>query len=481
MRLTTAQMDRVCGVMVATAAGDALGAGYEFGPALPPGATVEMTGGGQFGWAPGEWTDDTSMAVPILDAAAAGLDLRDEAAQDTIAHAWSTWARTAKDVGVQTSAVLAAAGDAGASALRDASERHHRRTGRSGGNGSLMRTAPVALAYLDDPDGLTEAAAALSRLTHWDADAADACVLWCHLIRHAVLTGEVDRAVALAALDQPARERWAALLDAATGADPRTFTKNGWVVQALQGAWAAITSVPVPADDPDAGTFACDHLRLALAEAVRGGRDTDTVAAIAGGLLGARWGASSVPFAWRRLLHGWPGRTATDLAAAALRAVGHGPESDRDPAYEGFDPTPQVITHPTDDGVLLGNIAGLRSRPDVDAVVSLCRVALADAPAVAPSDWHQAWLIDRVDPAVNPNLLFVLDDAARAVAALRAEGKRVFLHCAEARSRTPSVAALYGARQAGISADEAMEQVAAVLPLAEPKPFLGEAVRRLIG
>ena len=66
-----------------------------------------MIGGGPFGWAPGEWTDDTSMAIPIARAAATGADLRDEAVLDGIAGAWVSWAQEAKDVGVQTSAVLA--------------------------------------------------------------------------------------------------------------------------------------------------------------------------------------------------------------------------------------------------------------------------------------------------------------------------------------------------------------------------------------
>ncbi len=39
---------------------------------------------------------------------------------------------------------------------------------------------------------------------------------------------------------------------------------------------------------------------------MRAGHDTDTVAAIAGGLLGAAYGASAVPLQWRGLLHGWP-------------------------------------------------------------------------------------------------------------------------------------------------------------------------------
>jgi ADP-ribosyl-[dinitrogen reductase] hydrolase len=58
------------------------------------------------------------------------------------------------------------------------------------------------------------------------------------------------------------------------------------VVEALQAAWSAITTTPIPTDDPAQEVFRVGHLRLALDAAVRGGGDTDTVAAIAGGLLG---------------------------------------------------------------------------------------------------------------------------------------------------------------------------------------------------
>ena len=51
---------------------------------------------------------------------------------------------------------------------REASVTLHERTGRTAGNGSLMRTAPVALAYLDDEAALVEAARAVSELTHYD-------------------------------------------------------------------------------------------------------------------------------------------------------------------------------------------------------------------------------------------------------------------------------------------------------------------------
>ena len=52
MTLTTAQLDRACGALLGTAAGDALGAPYEFGPPRGPELEVAMVGGGSFGWGP---------------------------------------------------------------------------------------------------------------------------------------------------------------------------------------------------------------------------------------------------------------------------------------------------------------------------------------------------------------------------------------------------------------------------------------------
>jgi len=322
VHLTTAELDRACGVLLATAAGDALGAGYEFGPPLPPGAPVTMKGGGTFGWEPGEWTDDTAMALVIAQTAAAGADLRTARAQDEVTARWAAWAADAPDVGNQTRAVLAAAASGTAAQALAAARELHERTGHTAGNGSLMRTAPVALAYLGDPAGLTEAAAAVSALTHYDPEAGEACVLWCHAIRHAVLTGDLDARAGLDWLPGPARARWAGRLTEAAHARTRDFTRNGWVVEALQAAWCAIATTPAPADEPAAGVSRAGHLRLALEDAVRGGRDADTVAAIAGGLLGAAYGASAVPARWRLELHGWPGLRSRDLVSLAAAVAG---------------------------------------------------------------------------------------------------------------------------------------------------------------
>jgi ADP-ribosylglycohydrolase len=194
--------------------------------------------------------------------------------------------------------------EASADSLRNAAFKVHHREGRSAGNGSLMRTAPVALTHLYDEAALIAAAAAVSTLTHYEADATEACVLWCLAIRHAVLTGELDLRAGLHYVDPV----WTGRIDEAEREEPAHFARNnGWVVSALQGAWSAIVR--------------SDSLEDGLRRAVCGGGDTDTVAAIAGALLGARYGENAVPAQWRAALHGWPGWRAGDLTDAAHQLV----------------------------------------------------------------------------------------------------------------------------------------------------------------
>jgi len=93
------------------AAGDALGAPYEFGPARGPELEVAMVGGGV--WEAGEWTDDTAMAIAITEVTAVGADLLDAPAQDEVVARWLEWSRDTKDIGIQTGSVLRSAARGG--------------------------------------------------------------------------------------------------------------------------------------------------------------------------------------------------------------------------------------------------------------------------------------------------------------------------------------------------------------------------------
>ena len=241
---------------------------------------------------PAEYSDAIQMQVVMGRVAASGADLRTEEALRAVADGFLDWAASgASEVGGRTRAGLLAA------------------------NGSLMRTSLLAMAYLNDRQALAEAARAVSSLTHDDPLAGEACVLWCEAVRMAVLYGTADDglpqspALGLDLLDGDAARSWRGWLDEAAAQKPQAFAPNGDVVPALQAAWSAVRNVPIPEDNPGR------HLGRALYAAVRVGDDTDTVAAIAGALLGAHWGASSVYPEWRQAVHGWPGLRATDLTA----------------------------------------------------------------------------------------------------------------------------------------------------------------------
>ena len=312
MQLDEAQLDRAIGTLWGAACGDALGAGYEFESA-PLDGRPEMIGGGLGGFAPGEWTDYTAQTYAIARVAATGRDLRETAALDAIARGFADWyAGDPPDVGVHTSNVLGAAGRRPTAAtMRAVSDSIAARGQRTGGNGTLMRTAPVALPYLDDPAALAEAATQIALLTHHDPVGAEACVLWCLAIRYAVLTGEPPDLRTLAGeLPADRQDFWRTAIEQAESSPPQRFNPNGYVVTALQAAWSAISH--------------SDGLVAGLETAIAIGNDTDTIASIAGALLGARWGTAPIPDQWRQLVHGWDNARLDDLAELAVRAIRRG-------------------------------------------------------------------------------------------------------------------------------------------------------------
>lgn len=337
-----------------------------------------MRGGGPFGFEPYEWTDDTSMAIALAEALASTppqpsspQTVTDEVLEKAF-NRWHGWSLESKDVGAQTRTILSAAKRISRVSGIDripvvdamaASKSHHVKWGRSAGNGSLMRTAPLTLAFLRYPHphpkadeeeaALMHAAGTVSALTHWERDAREACGIWCIAIRHAVLTGALDvrRALKRPSLfaeeasaghdDGDVLERvelWESRLNAAESSLPESFVNNGWVVEALQGAWSAIYhSVPASVFSPSAAAQSAPPTTApslphpfiqTLETAIRGGNDTDTVAAIAGSLVGALYGTGSreevgdvLPVEWRDNLHGWPGVGVGELEKLVLDII----------------------------------------------------------------------------------------------------------------------------------------------------------------
>lgn len=368
------------------------------------------------------------------------------------ADGWSEPVRRAVDV-----ASLSAAGNVASAAV--VGQATDRAGGQLGPAACLAATTSLALAHLGDDEELVAAARAMSRRVAGGAVLEEACAVWAVAVDRAVrerrLGGAHD---AVGLLDADAATAWTARLDAAATHPPEHF-RSPSAVSLVQGALAAVWQTP-PAREPDD----CVHLQHAVRAATHAGAD---VAALAGSLLGARWGVSAIPFRWRRRLHGPRGRRPADLVRwAVLTATGGVSEesgwpgdhqlADNPEAHHGN--APVAVAVPDDSGLVAGNLAAIRD-VEVDAVVSLCQVGCCELPEDV--EHHHVLLFDA--HGANPNCGFVLDEAVEALRVLRGEGKRVFVHCVGAASRTPSVVAGYLVRAYGLAPEEAIERVGDLL------------------
>lgn len=286
-------LDRGRGCLLGLAVGDALGAAVEFSV---PGSFEPVTGyrgGGPHGLAPGEWTDDTSMALALADSIAeVGWDLNDQAERYV---AW--WRRGKYSVTGRCFDI----GNATLAALRrferqpDAT-RSGDRSPRSSGNGSIMRLAPVPIYFRDRfPDRVAELArfAAESSLpTHASPQCVSACRYMAVVL--AGLMGGLEREDVLSP-DWPPLQTLRELeplhpeVDAVTRGSfrqlqPPEIEGSGYVVKSLEAAlWAF----------HDAQDF-----REAVSKAVNLGDDADTTAAVCGQFAGACWGEPGIPSEW---------------------------------------------------------------------------------------------------------------------------------------------------------------------------------------
>ncbi|MCX5379881.1 ADP-ribosylglycohydrolase family protein [Streptomyces sp. NBC_00091] len=297
----TTRLDRAVGAVLGSAAGDALGAPYEFGPAGQLSARgEEMRGGG--GWDPGEATDDTQMAVLVGESLLehGGLELPD------VFWRFQRWAAgRPKDIGLQTEDVLT-----NGQPWDLAAALHFQINARAAGNGSLMRAATSAVYFAPaGREASMDAARRIAALTHGDRAAWEGTALLHELVRVALDGGDPVAALpdALGSVHPDHRDRYARVLAADWHPD-RATEFNGAVWPCLGSAvWALRTTTGF------AG---------AVRAAVDLGGDTDTVAAVTGTLAGAVYGQGAVPEHWTAPLHvPLPGFGDRVLDAEALRAL----------------------------------------------------------------------------------------------------------------------------------------------------------------
>ena len=286
--------DRVRGAFLGLAVGDAVGTTVEFQPpgSFPP--LTDLVGGGPFRLPAGAWTDDTSMAACLAESltATGGFDPADQLRRYVRWYRDGHWSSTGRcfDIGGTTRAALSrfeASGDAATSGATHA---------QSAANGSLMRLAPVPLAFAHDPALAVRLAGASSRTTHALPICVDACRYFGGLLVGAVRG--VANATLLARRFAPAAGLWdaeplhpdvARAADGSFGAkEPPAIRGTGSVIDALEAAlWAFART---------------DDYRACVLAAANLGDDADTTAAIAGQLAGAHYGVEGIPADWRAKL-----------------------------------------------------------------------------------------------------------------------------------------------------------------------------------
>jgi ADP-ribosyl-[dinitrogen reductase] hydrolase len=276
--------DRFRGALLGLAVGEAMGAPAEFLSADQVveryGYIADMVGGGCHDVAPGQTTDATDMALQL----AQSLAERGEHDPHDVMRRYRAWFEgRPRDVSLTVRTVMLSYRAGTPWDL--ASRRAYEILGHPvAANGSLMRCAPLALLFVDDPVRRREAMQEESMLTHFDRLAGWACVAYGDLLAAAVhgRLGHDVPAIA-AALDDEDRRISTAVREA-PAAEPEEIQNSAFVVDSLRTAlWATLRSA---------------SFEEAVCLVVNLGDDADTVGAVTGALAGALHGAAAIPARW---------------------------------------------------------------------------------------------------------------------------------------------------------------------------------------
>jgi ADP-ribosyl-[dinitrogen reductase] hydrolase len=283
--------DRYRGALLGLAIGDALGTTLEF---KAPGTfkpITDMIGGGPFGLQPGQWTDDTSMALCLAESLIEKRSFDPKDQMDRYCRWWKEGYRsstgTCFDIGVTVRKSLE-------SYLHTSEPFAGSTDPFTAGNGSLMRLAPVPLAFRANFDLAIRRSGESSRTTHGAASAVDACRYFASLLLDAL--GGRSKEEILSPFFWPGSDAdyWQRhalspeIAEIASGSfkqkEPPAIIGSGFVVRSLEAAlWAFHRS---------------DSFREGALRAVNLGNDADTTGAIYGQLAGAFYSVEGIPKDW---------------------------------------------------------------------------------------------------------------------------------------------------------------------------------------
>ena len=276
-------VDRALGCLFGLAIGDAVGTTLEFAQRDQRPPVVDMVGGGPFGLEPGQWTDDTSMALCLADSLIARDRLDPHDLMTRFVRWWRHGENSANDrcfdIGDTTRAALARF-------VADGNPQAGSTDPNTAGNGSIMRLAPVALRWRDNPERAIAMARAQSRTTHAAPAAVGGCAFLAEILLDAIATGDRQEVLKHRSSDDSlinpvARRSW-------KGKARDAIRSDGYVVHTLEAALWSVDRT---------GSF-----EEAILTAANLADDADTVAAVAGQIAGGLYGMSGIPAAWRARL-----------------------------------------------------------------------------------------------------------------------------------------------------------------------------------
>jgi len=274
--------DRLRGMLLGLAVGDATGTTLEFKPRGSFVPITEMEGGGPFGLQPGQWTDDTSMALCLADSLVSrgGFDPRDQMERYGRWRREGYWSATGSCFDI---------GNTVAGALRKFEQTGNPASGpthpQSAGNGSIMRLAPVPMFYHRDPAAAIRVAGESSRTTHGASECVESCRLFAHLLLAAANADSKEMILAAMAEFRTAEARVQSIARGDFRAKPSSSIRgSGYVIDCLEAAlWAF---------------FGHTDFREAILAAANLGDDADTTAAVCGQVAGAFYGMAGIPDRW---------------------------------------------------------------------------------------------------------------------------------------------------------------------------------------
>jgi ADP-ribosyl-[dinitrogen reductase] hydrolase len=274
-------LDRFCGSLLGLAVGDAVGTAVEFRPRGSFQKVVDMTGGGPFGLRPGQWTDDTSMALCLATSLITkkGFDPIDQMDR------YLNWYQNG---------YLSSTGrcfDIG-NTVRYALDRYHRTgepfsgntSSNAAGNGSLMRLAPIPIYYFPDLENSLYFASESSRTTHGAVECLEACQLFAEILFNAF--SDKDKEICLFNTTfKPATPTIGSItLGEYRNKKMSEIKGSGYVVSSLEAAlWCF---------------YHTDSFEDAILVSANLGDDADTTAAICGQIAGAYYGVNAIPERW---------------------------------------------------------------------------------------------------------------------------------------------------------------------------------------